>query len=205
MTDMPPSIDTANFRKFQTRNPIARLTIDRFYRRLVEVIRDTGAATVLDAGCGEGETIERLRHVLPPNVVGFDLNPASVAFAARRFPEASFSVEDICHLPYRDDSFDLVICLEVLEHLERPIDALRELARVSRAHIVISVPNEPWFQIGNLARGKYLKRLGDHPEHIQHWGRRTLGILLAQAAEVITIHSAFPWLIGHCRVRRTIK
>jgi ubiquinone/menaquinone biosynthesis C-methylase UbiE len=196
MPETQPKVDTLNFRKFQTKNPIARLTIDGFYRRLAETVRNIPAQSILDAGCGEGETLERLRDLLPPVVVGFDLNPDSVAYAAQRFPKGTFTVENVYHLPYPDQNFDLVLCLEVLEHLERPTDALRELARVARMSIVVSVPNEPWFQLGNLARGKYLNRLGDHPEHVQHWNRRTFRLLFEQVVPGVTVHSAFPWLIG---------
>lgn len=192
---------TTNYAKFQTRNPLAQLTFGRFYRKLGSVIAGLDASLVLDAGCGEGETIERLRDVLPTNLVGFDINPESVAFAAQRFPKMTFTVEDIYHLPYATGSFALVFCLEVLEHLERPAAALAELARVARSDIVISVPHEPWFRLGNLARGKYLKRWGDHPEHIQHWNPRTFAPLLAGTTDVVAIHSSFPWLLAHCRPR----
>jgi SAM-dependent methyltransferase len=201
MADTPPPVDTLNFRKFQTKNPIARWTFAHFYDQLSRVVRAVAPRTVLDAGCGEGETLERLRELLPAAVVGFDLNPASLAYTAQRFPDGTFTVEDIYRLPYADRQFDLVLCLEVLEHLEQPADALKELARVTRSSLVISVPDEPWFQLGNLARGKYLKRLGDHPEHIQHWNRRTLRPLLETVAPDVIIHGAFPWLIGLCRVR----
>ena len=68
-------------------------------------------------------------------------------------------------MPFEDDSFDLVLCLEVLEHVPEPGAALAELARVCCGRIVLSVPDEPWFRLGSLARGKYLRGLGDHPEH----------------------------------------
>ncbi len=198
MPDMPP-VDTLNFRKFQTRNPIARWTFANFYNKLSQLIKTVSPRNVLDAGCGEGETLERLSSLLPSDVVGFDLNPDSLAYAAQRFPKGTFSVEDIHHLPYTDAAFDLVICLEVLEHLKEPVSALKELFRVTRAHLIVSVPNEPWFQLGNLARGKYLRRFGDHPEHIQHWNRRTLRTMLERVVPDVAVIGAFPWLIAHCR------
>jgi ubiquinone/menaquinone biosynthesis C-methylase UbiE len=82
-------------------------------------------------------------------------------------------VQSVLALPFADRSFDAVLCMEVLEHLQHPADAVRELARVARDVVVLSVPFEPFFQAGNAARGKYPETWGDHPEHIQHWGRRS--------------------------------
>ncbi len=108
----PPA--TRNYQKFQTTNPVVRLTFDRFYRKLGLIIAELAPQSVLDAGCGEGETIRRLGNLLPAQLVGFDLNPDSVAWCAANFPGRQFSVEDIFHLPYPDASFDLVLCLECL-------------------------------------------------------------------------------------------
>jgi 2-polyprenyl-3-methyl-5-hydroxy-6-metoxy-1,4-benzoquinol methylase len=171
VTDLPPG--TANFAKFQTRNPLARFLFDRFYGALRQVVTELRPASVLDAGCGEGETLERLHDLLPGDVCGFDINPACVRFA----------------------------CLEVLEHLADPDLALRELSRVSSRQIVISVPNEPFFRLTNLARGMYVRRWGDHPEHCQHWNRSSLAALLAGSSDVIAVRSSYPWLIASCRKR----
>src|SRR4030065_660295 len=63
------------------------------------------------------------------------------------------------------------LILEVREHLDQPLDALRELNRVSRKYVLLSVPYEPWFRLGNLARGRHLSRFGNHPEHVNLWSR----------------------------------
>jgi ubiquinone/menaquinone biosynthesis C-methylase UbiE len=195
--DRPP--DTTNYEKFQTRNPLARFLFDRFYGRLRHLVAELQPNSVLDAGCGEGETLERLRNLLPRDVHGFDNNPACVKFAASRLPAYRFSTGDVCHIEYEDRRFDMVLCLEVLEHLSDPELALRELVRVSRRDIVISVPNEPYFRLTNLVRGKYLRRWGDHPEHCQHWNRASLASFLAPSADVMQIRSSYPWLIAGSR------
>jgi hypothetical protein len=94
-----------------------------------------------------------------------------------------------------------VLCLEVLEHLDRPEAALAELGRVSRKDVVVSVPNEPWFRIGSAMRGKYLRRLGNHPDHVNHWNAGGLRRLLGTRLEVVDVSGSFPWLIAHCRRR----
>ena len=67
--------------------------------------------------------------------------------------------------------------------------------------VVVSVPYEPWFRIGSLLRGKYVRSLGNHPEHVNHFNRRSLAALLDPVLEGVEIRVAFPWLIAHGRVR----
>lgn len=114
------AVDTTNYEKFQTGNPVAQRLIGGFYRKVEDIVRPLKPATVLDAGCGEGETLDRLAGVLPPFPVGIDLNQESVDFAAERLPDATIRRADLLELPFEDDSFDLVFCLEVLEHLPDP-------------------------------------------------------------------------------------
>jgi hypothetical protein len=88
-----------------------------------------------------------------------------------------------------------------MEHLDRPAEALRELSRVSRGDLVVSVPYEPYFRLGSLMRGKYVRGLGNHPEHVNHWNRRSLPGFLRAQVDVTDVAVAFPWLIARCRVR----
>ena len=148
---------TTNYQKFQTKNPLVQKLFTRFYNSIAGILQPLGAQSVLDAGCGEGETEERLQDILPEKVDGFDINPDCVEFTKERHPRWGFSVQDIFNLPYEDSSYDAVICLEVLEHLENPGDALVELLRVSRSDVIVSVPHEPWFRLSTFCAGQYIK------------------------------------------------
>lgn len=194
-------IESPNYAKFQTSNPVVRRLIDRFYATLGSVVSTLEYESLLDAGCGEGETIARLAGRLPDRVAGVDIRADCVAYTGRRFPGMEVSQQDVRELPFASGAFDLVICLEVLEHLDEPAAALSELSRVSRRDLVISVPHEPWFRIGSLIRGKHLSRLGNHPEHLQQWSRRKLEAFLAPRVEVVSLTGSFPWQIAHCRSR----
>ncbi len=196
-----PGIRTSNCEKYSTRNPLAQMLYARFFSRLAALVEPLAPRSVLDAGCGEGETIARLASILPADVTGFDNNPDCVAFISRRFPAFRFTVEDIYRLPYGDARFDLVLCLEVLEHLAEPERALAELCRVARRDLIISVPNEPWWSLTNLARLKYVRRLGHHPEHVQRWNRRSLWRLLAPFASRLLVTGSYPWLIAHLALK----
>lgn len=194
-------MQTSNYEKFQTGNPVVRRLIDRFYGRIEARVAPLSPESVLDAGCGEGETLDRLGRYLPEAVNGVDLNPDSVAFTAKRIPGGNFWVADILDLPFEDDSFDLVFCLEVLEHIPDPAPALAELSRVCRGggDIVLSVPAEPWFRLGSLARGNYLSGWGNHPEHVNHWNPNSFREFLGERTEVISVERTIPWLVAHAR------
>ena len=178
--------------KYDDANPVVRFVIGRFFTRIAAIIAELAPESVLDAGCGEGEMLRR--GVLPKaaRTVLLDRNPESAA-------QVLASVQA---LPFGSRSFDVVTCLEVLEHLDNPGPAARELCRVARRAVVLSVPYEPYFRIGNVLRGKHLARLGDHPEHVQHWNLRTFGAFLEASFPQVRLIEAFPWIIACCRPDR---
>lgn len=188
---------TANYAKYATPNPIMRFVIQRFLHRILAEIRWIHPAQIIDVGCGEGLVAHELRK-LPFSVDyrGFELNPVAVAAARALNPGLSFTVADLFKLDLSAEPADLVMQLEVLEHLERPDLAVAQLAGWTRRFALFSVPWEPWFRLGNLARGKYLDRLGNHPEHIQQFNHRTFRALLAAHFAEVRVFSCFPWLIG---------
>lgn len=194
-------VNTSNYRKYQTRNPVVRWWLANFFRRLTEAIhRYQPIDSLLDAGCGEGEAIARLAGDLPRVVSGFDVNPASVAYARSRHPQADLRVADIYAPGFGAKSHDLVICCEVLEHLQEPLRAVEALQKIARRGVIFSVPHEPYFRIKSFVRGKYLRTFGNHPEHVQHWNIRTLRQFLAPHFAEVTVLSAFPWIIADCRL-----
>jgi 2-polyprenyl-3-methyl-5-hydroxy-6-metoxy-1,4-benzoquinol methylase len=100
------------------------------------------------------------------------------------------------------DGADLIVCCEVLEHVERPHDALRALQSIATGYVIVSVPREPIWRALNLARGKYVGALGNTPGHIQHWSRHAFIALVSQYFEVVDVRSPLPWTLLLCRVRR---
>lgn len=178
--------------------------IARFYGNLRAVIKPMGPESLLDAGCGEGETLARLGDLLPQRVVAIDLSGDAADFTAARFPAVDVQKGSVTHLPFDNDSFDVALCLEVLEHLPEPELAIDELVRVSAGDVVISTPHEPWFRLGSLLRGKYLGDLGNHPEHVNHWNPQTLRELLLTRFDRVSLTTSFPWMIAHCQSRRRL-
>ena len=152
-----------------------------------------GGKRVLDAGCKESpyfHTDERGFNLKwrPGQVVSVDLD----AWAHPDMVQA-----DICHLPFSDRAFDLVLCTEVYEHLTRPEDAVRELARVCRGIIVGTTPNHSLYtddQLGHLR------------EHSDEWPRPWFDykILRAVPEDVMPHYAHIQW-VTEAGLRRNLE
>jgi len=192
------AIDTSNYKKHTHANPVQRRLIDRFHRTIMAKIAQLAPATFLDAGCGEGFVAEILLRQLPGlKLTGFDFNPESVELAKGMNPGATFVEASIFDIPFEPNGFDLVGCFEVLEHQTDPYSALKELARVSNKHVIISVPHEPYFCLANVARGKNLdiRPRGSDPDHKQFWTQKAFGEFVSQELDVVWLGGSLPWTI----------
>ena len=182
--------------KYRTKNPVVRHLVGRFLRRVSELAAVERPHRILEVGCGEGIVLETLAARLPGSRLdGIELDEAALEAARVRCPSATLVRGDACALPFEGKSFDLVVCLEVLEHLPEPARALRELRRVARGGCLLSVPHEPYFRLGNVLRGKNLTRLGDPSDHLQHWGARGFAAFCQRELAIRVRTGAFPWLI----------
>jgi 2-polyprenyl-3-methyl-5-hydroxy-6-metoxy-1,4-benzoquinol methylase len=188
-----PHQETENLEKYERGGAEGRL-LERFRERMLVELRPLAPRRVLDAGCGEGVVAGWLAAGLPgAAVTGVDAREDGLREFARRNPGLEVVPGDLYELPFADGSFDLVVTVEVLEHLDRPAEVLRELARVSSSHLFLTVPHEPFFRAGNMIRGRYLRRLGSTPGHQSTWGRRSFARLVASEAEVVRWVGLFPW------------
>jgi SAM-dependent methyltransferase len=193
-----------NRQKHQNANPLQQFLIWRFHRRIADLVRQTDVNCLLDAGCGEGFTADYLlrESQLPLNIIGSDISLAALQWARANQPAAlKTAVADIHHLPYADNSFPLVICLEVLEHIPDSAVGLRELARVSSRYLLVSVPHEPFFRGANFLRGKHLSRWGNDPEHLHTYSGRAFRCLIESVADIAWQGFVFPWQIILAKVQ----
>jgi len=189
-----------NLQKYRSRNPLQRFLIWYFHRRVGELVVGSGASTILDVGCGEGFTIERLLKMdghLP--IQGLDSDLPALLQAKEGCPQSLFQMGDIRWLPFAAESFELVLCLEVLEHLPDPLTALQELGRISSRHCLISVPNEPFFMLANFLRGKNIRARGNDPEHLHNWTAAQFIGMVGDHFQVERVFYPFPWVLALCR------
>jgi hypothetical protein len=76
------------------------------------------------------------------------------------------------------------------------------MARVAGRWLIVSVPREPLWRALNVARGAYLRELGNTPGHLNHWSRGAFVGLLGGYGQVVEIRSPFPWTMLLVRVSR---
>jgi ubiquinone/menaquinone biosynthesis C-methylase UbiE len=183
--------------KYEEGGGIAAGLVNGFYRALASLCSGIAPQSVLEVGCGEGFGTQRIHEMLPPDTVfrALDVETRLVEATARRNPDVPVTLGSIYALPEQDRSLDLVLALEVLEHLEDPVRALSELQRISRRWVVTSVPREPLWRFLNLCRLRYVTDLGNTPGHLQHWSSRSFVRLISQFGEVLAVRRPLPWTI----------
>jgi methionine biosynthesis protein MetW len=131
----------------------------------------TGDDECLDVGCGDGGTSGPWLSEHAASYKGVDVAETAVAMATARGLDA-VQVADAAELPFADESFDVAVCVEVLEHLFAPQRAMAEIHRVLRPHgrLIVTVPNVAhWRSRADLAvLGRWNGR-GDRLSPTQPW------------------------------------
>ncbi len=191
--------------KYQNNSRIQRALIRRFVSHFHALfVAALPAKKVCEIGIGQGFLSGYLsERFLETTFLGVDLEGPDLEQLRKTFPRIEThqaDAQDLGLLKSHTD-IDLVICAEVLEHLGQPDRALHEIAALHPKHVIVTVPNEPWFRLSNLARGKNVMRFGNDIDHHNHWNRRSLNKLLEAHFEVLQIDSAFPWLLALCKPR----
>ncbi len=138
--------------------------------KVIERLRLPARARILDAGCGSGRNmVELTRH---GTVTGIELSPASVALARGR-AVGDVIEGSVLEMPFESASFDLAVSLDVIEHLEDDLAALRELRRVVApgGALLVTVPAYQWLWSGH----------DEINHHFRRYTRRTLRQVAEQA------------------------
>lgn len=188
--------------KYRSTNPIEQRMMRGFFAALdgfLDAI--TTPARVLEIGVGEGIVNARVRTRFPAaTVLGLDLPDDELAGNwHERQLDCVFG--DATTLPFPDDAFDLVLAIEVFEHLPDTAAALAELRRVCAGSLIASVPFEPIWRVGNMARGRYLRDLGNTPGHVNHWSNRGFRKLVATQFAVDETRNPMPWTMVRAHTR----
>jgi SAM-dependent methyltransferase len=165
-------------------------------RFLFELMKGLSFNSMLDAGCGTGVLLQKLHEKYPhARLAGFEYSPEGLEFARRRLPGAEFSVLDLSRSSL-EEKFDLVTCIDVLEHIPDDRAALRNLLAMTGGHLILSVPLGPLFKAEQ-------ERLG----HVHGYSRRDLESKLREARfEILrVIRWGFPFYNLHRRFANRMK
>jgi len=123
-----------------------------------------------DVGCGGGSITQRIVEAsCPASSVGYDANSELIDAASRLFPLVSFRLWDLSGNQLPSEKYDLVTCLETLEHVDDLEGALDKLVQITAGTLLITVPIE----IGPLGLAKFVGKtiLGRKPLTDEHAGK----------------------------------
>jgi 2-polyprenyl-3-methyl-5-hydroxy-6-metoxy-1,4-benzoquinol methylase len=194
--------------KYGTSNPVARRLMAGFMGQLDELVERSGAKEAHEVGCGEGELAIRLAR-RGIRMRGTDAFPQVLEEARRRASaagvEIDFEATPVEELDPARHAAELVVCCEVLEHLDDPDRALDVLAGLARPWLIASVPREPLWRALNLARLSYVGQLGNTPGHLNHWSKGEFVRFLTRRFEVVEVKSPTPWSMALCRVQSPLS
>lgn len=194
-----------NQQKHESTNPVQRYLIDRFHAQAVDYVRRVDPSCILEVGCGEGYVLAEIQEAgIGAQLIGVDFSESAIESARSRVrPPAELRIGDAREV---SESFtgvrpDLVMMLEVLEHLDEPEAMLEDLTRLTTGHVLLSVPREPLFRGMNLLRLKNVKGLGNDPEHVNQWSSRAFIEMVSGYFEVVDTSRPFPWTMVLARLR----
>ncbi len=187
--------------KHNARNPLVRWIMRGFYQKFFSLIDSVPHISIHEVGCGEGYLLAQIANRYPKSSVsGSDISPTMIETAKANLPQKIKLVEkSIYQLIPEEDSAQLVVASEVLEHLDDPLSALEVLSRIASPYCLLSVPREPLWRVMNMARGKYLRDFGNTPGHVNHWSTDAFCSLVSNHFTVLEVRTPIPFTIVLCR------
>jgi 2-polyprenyl-3-methyl-5-hydroxy-6-metoxy-1,4-benzoquinol methylase len=200
--DREGTVTGNTYDKYGSANPVVKRLMANFEATLDHLFSEATPGSLLDVGCGEGVLTERWARRIEGRVVGIDLDDPHLheQWQERSAPNLEYRVMKAENLPFADGEFDVATAIEVLEHVPDPEHTVAEMARVAGGHLLVSVPREPLWRALNMARGAYLRDLGNTPGHLNHWSKRSFVRLLSRYGTVVEARSPFPWTMLLVRV-----
>lgn len=192
--------------KYGSGNLIVRRLMAGFDSALSGFVQLAAPASIHEVGCGEGFWVMKWnRDGIPSRGSDFSSQVIDIARANALMDGLSadrFSVCSIYDLAAGRDDADLVVCCEVLEHLEQPEAGLCALKEITKGYLIVSVPREPIWCALNLLRGRYIRSAGNTPGHLQHWSTRAFMSFVARYFDVVAVKTPLPWTMLLCRPYR---
>lgn len=187
--------------KIKETNPVLSLLIKNYYRNLNDLVLKVNPNSIHEVGCGEGHVISQYTNK-GISLSGSDFSHLIIEKAQSEYGTTgiNFITRSVYELT-KEESADLILCCEVLEHLEKPTVALEKVRSIANPYAIFAVPNEPFWRISNVLRGAYLRQFGNTPGHIQHWDSRGFTKLIERDFQILLIRRPYPWLMALAKKR----
>lgn len=182
--------------KYGSSNPLVKKMMANFEDTLDDLWKQASPNSILDVGCGEGVLTHKWAERLGDGrIVGIDLDEPELkaAWEHRQRENLEYRILEATKLPFADNEFEMTTAIEVLEHVPEPASTIAEMGRVAAKYVLVSVPREPLWRGLNMARGSYIKDLGNTPGHVNHWSKRAFIKELSAIGKVVEAKSPFPW------------
>lgn len=177
-------------------NILQRFWHTRRFREVKDLLSRIEPRKILDVGCHGGLfTNEIAGYYKQSAICGIDISPSAIKFARSKYrSKIRFGVGRAERIPYPNDSFDLVTCLEVMEHVDNPTEVVGEIKRVlkEKGHFIVLVPTENllfkiiWFFWSRFGPGKIWKHT-----HVQEFINHSLDKLLIKHGFEIANRKSF--------------
>jgi SAM-dependent methyltransferase len=191
--------------KYESGNPLSRFLVNNFCRAVGDLAANVAPQHIFEVGCGEGHITKVLLQRTSAHIDAVDISETILDIARSNIdsPRVSFECKNIYTINGEKQRAELVVCCEVLEHLDDPKRGLEILADAASPYAILSVPREPLWRVLNMARGAYWRDWGNTPGHLQHWSKSAFVEFVSQEFEVMETHAVLPWTILIARSRRT--
>ena len=153
-------------------SPAPRIRREKLIRWLSRI----SPSSLLDVGCGNGEFLVEIRRTIPAiELTGADISPAVIETNRARFPDMQFYELDLNReaLPVR---FNVVVCMEVLEHCSDYRAVMQRLAAMTEKYLIITVPCGPLFEIDRRVGHVRHFKSEEIEEALINWGLKVIKI-----------------------------
>lgn len=192
------------FNKYESNNPLVKFVMGKYFGAIRYYLDGIKFDSMIDLGCGEGEIIRWTRENYgKKKTKACDIDNILLANIKKEFPDVK---TDTIYLDKETDtknSYDLALLLEVLEHIEDYEAVLKNISKMKFKYLLISVPNEPFFRGSNLARLKYVKRLGNTPGHVNNFTYLKFRLLIKKYFKDDLIEFKICWIWNFAFIKRS--
>lgn len=162
---------------YHSRNPLVSWIHWERLKTIKSLVPEGGS--ILDVGCGDGFLFKVIQN--RNNVFGAEISAERLKRARKDAGWVEYVRANGSRLPYKSESFDAVVCSEVLEHVYEPENVVKEMTRVCKkaGSLIITIPNETNWEIARLLTLRFPIRIEDHlnslnPSQLENWSGRKI-------------------------------